>query len=74
VKCLSELEGIENVNTQIGDVGGVACHQCHAMDFGGCRQKAVDNRQRAAGVEPPPFIGNSTIDMGIPVIADRHSI
>ena len=23
---LSELEGIENVNTQVIDVGGVACH------------------------------------------------
>ena len=53
MKSSSELEGIENGNIQIGDVGGVACHQCHAMDFGGCRQKAVDNRQRAAGVEPP---------------------
>jgi hypothetical protein len=50
------------VNTQIGDVGGFACHQRHAMDFGGCRQQAVDNRQRAAGVEPPPFIGNRAID------------
>jgi hypothetical protein len=25
-KSLSELERIENVNIQIGDVGGVACH------------------------------------------------
>ena len=28
VKSSSELERIENANTQIGDVGGVACHQC----------------------------------------------
>ena len=59
VKSSSELEGIENGNIQIGDVGGVPCHQCHAMDFGGCRQKAVDNRQRAAGVEPAPFIATA---------------
>ena len=38
VKSSCELERIENVDTQIGDVGGVACHQCHAMDFGGCRR------------------------------------
>ena len=59
MKSSSELEGIENGNIQVGDVGGVACHQCHAMDFGGCRQKAVDNRPRAAGVEPAP---NRVID------------
>jgi hypothetical protein len=58
VKSLSGLERIENVNTQIG---GVACHQCQAVDFGGCQQ-AVDNRQRAISVEPPPFIGNRAID------------
>jgi hypothetical protein len=61
VKSLSGLERIENVNTQIGDVGGVACHQCQAVDFGGCQQ-AVDNRQRAISVEPPPFIGDRAID------------
>jgi hypothetical protein len=43
VKSLSGLERIENMNTQIRDAGGIACHQCHAVDFGGCRQKAVDN-------------------------------
>jgi hypothetical protein len=46
---LSELKGIENVNTQIGDVSDVACYQCHAMDFNSCRQKAVYNRQWAVG-------------------------
>jgi hypothetical protein len=52
----SEFEGIENVNIQIGDVGGVACHQRRTMDL---RQKAVDNRQRAAGIEPAPLIPQS---------------
>jgi hypothetical protein len=52
VNSLSELEGIENANAQIGDVGGITCHQCHAMVFGGRCQKAIDNRQRAPGVEP----------------------
>jgi hypothetical protein len=32
------------------------------MDFSGRRQKAVDNRQRTAGAQPAPFIGNSAID------------
>jgi hypothetical protein len=31
-----EVEWIEHMNIQIGDVDGVASHQCHAMDFGGC--------------------------------------
>ncbi len=42
MNILSGLEGVEDVNIQIGDVGGVACHQRHAMYFGGRRQKAVD--------------------------------
>src|SRR5262245_16961584 len=32
------------------------------MDFGGCREKTVDNRQRAVGLEPSPFMGHSAID------------
>lgn len=32
------------------------------MGFGRCRQKAVNDRQRAAGVEPAQFIGNRAID------------
>ena len=33
MKSSSELERIENVNTQIGDAGGVGRHQRHAVDF-----------------------------------------
>ena len=62
MNSLSGLERIENANTQIGDVGSVTCHQCHAMNFGGRRQNAVDYWQLASGVEPPPFIGNRAID------------
>jgi hypothetical protein len=61
-KSSSELERIENMNIQIRHVGGVACHQCHAMDLGSCRQQAVDNRQWADRVEPSLFIGNRAID------------
>ena len=41
-KSSAELERIEDRNTQIADVGGVACHQCHTVDLGGRRQQAVD--------------------------------
>ena len=44
MKRLAGLERIENVNTQIGDVGGVARYQDHAVGLGGCRQQAVDNQ------------------------------
>ena len=47
---------------RFGHVGSVTCHQCHAMNFGGRRQNAVDYWQLASGVEPPPFIGNRAID------------
>ena len=61
-KSSAEPERIENINTRIRDVGGIAGHQCHTVDLGGRRQQAVDNRQRAGGVEPSPFIGNRAID------------
>jgi hypothetical protein len=32
---------VKSRNIQIGDIVGVACHQRHAMDFGGCREKTV---------------------------------
>ena len=35
--------GLRNLNTQIGDVSGLACQLGHAMDFGGPRAKAVDD-------------------------------
>ena len=57
MKSSSELERIENVNIQIGDVGGVACHQRHAVDFGGCRQQAVAPRAHT-GLDPDEA-GNS---------------
>jgi hypothetical protein len=37
VKSLFEFEGIKNVNTQIGNVGGIARYKYHAMNIGGCR-------------------------------------
>jgi hypothetical protein len=32
------------------------------MDFGGCREKTVDNGQRAVCPKPSPFIGHGAID------------
>ena len=38
------------------------CFSTNDKNTGGRRKKTIDNRQRATGAQPPPFMGNRAID------------
>ncbi len=56
------LEGIEDVDAEIGDMRDIARRERHSMNLGGRCKERVDRGHRSPGAHAPPSIGNHVVD------------
>ena len=73
MRCVgSGFERIENVGTGAGNILDVTSGEDEAMDLGGCRRKAVDDRERVRHVQTALFLRDGEINAEDPVAVVRE--
>lgn len=62
VRAASVCEGIKDRDACPGDVGDVPRDERQVVDFGGCRQQPIDQRQWIGDAQERPGLGNGLVD------------